>query len=530
MTRLALAKTLVTGTVTLQGVEFTFTGSGTGTATADSVKEAKAAATTASNSAAVIAARASINQILAENSAVLSDLEITSLISNNFTTTVVVYRPIALSSIASTTDGVNYTLKPNVTIGDDQVLTVPAGITLNVDAGNNLTNNGIFQIDGNFHIGVRAKSKTLKTDIVYDTSFTNTNTILVGSAATCTIDTGVTVTNSYNSTTYNTGNIVNYGTFSNYGSIVCSWNGSYVYNSGTFVNYSGANITCSYTGSSGAVNSYVQNDISDDDKPGTFTNYGSILCSGQYSYISNNAKFNNGSDTTSGATITCSGVNSYFKNDTSGTFTNNTNATIECSDFTTSTSSTNSKSYINNLGKINNSGTISCSGYSSYFTTVAFTNNGTITCSGYLSYFKTTDAFTNNGTITCSGSFSYLSTFAAFSNDGTITCSGDGTNSGSSSITIGILLNDGSTLTNNKNATITLSGAYAVINIYAATVTNKQNATITLFGKNSTVYLRKSTSTVTNSGSILCEGTNSYISNTYGGTFTNTSTGFSSCS
>jgi hypothetical protein len=142
MARLALAKTLVAGTVTLQGNTFTFTGSGSGTATADRVPEAKKLAIATSNTAAITAARASIDKILAENSAVLTDLEITSLISNNLSTTVVVFKPIALSKIASSSDGVNYFLNENVTIGTDQTVTVPAGKTLIGQAGNPFTNNG----------------------------------------------------------------------------------------------------------------------------------------------------------------------------------------------------------------------------------------------------------------------------------------------------------------------------------------------------------------------------------------------------
>ena len=130
MTRIALAQTLVTGTVTLQGKSFTFSASGSAQATADKVNEAKKLAIMASNSAAIIAARASINKILTDNSAVLTDLEITSLISNNLSTTVLVYRPIALNEIASSTDGINYIINPNTTLGKGRLLTVPSGKTL----------------------------------------------------------------------------------------------------------------------------------------------------------------------------------------------------------------------------------------------------------------------------------------------------------------------------------------------------------------------------------------------------------------
>ena len=145
MTRLALAKTLVQGTMTLQGNTYIFTGSGSGTATADRVPEAKKLAVAASNTAASAAARASIDKILTDNSAILSDLEITSLISNNFTTTVRVFKPIALASIATTTDGIKYYLNKATTIESDQWLTVPDGKTLSNSVDTPFTNYGFVQ-------------------------------------------------------------------------------------------------------------------------------------------------------------------------------------------------------------------------------------------------------------------------------------------------------------------------------------------------------------------------------------------------
>ena len=146
MNRLALAKTLVQGTVTLHGKSVTFSASGSGTGTADRVSDAKKLAITASNTAAIIAARASIDKILLNNSAILTDLEITSLISNNLSTTVVVFRPLALSKIATTTNGINYYLKPNVTIEKDQRVIVPTGHTLSNTAETPLTLMGYLEL------------------------------------------------------------------------------------------------------------------------------------------------------------------------------------------------------------------------------------------------------------------------------------------------------------------------------------------------------------------------------------------------
>jgi hypothetical protein len=249
MTRLALAKTLVTGTVTLQGNTYTFTGSGSGTSTADRVPEAKKLAVATSNTAAISVARASINKILTENSAVLSDLEITSLISNNLSTTVVAFKPIALESIASSTDGVNYTLNEQVTIEEDQMLTIPAGKTLIGLAGNPFTNNSYIQIYGNFYCGAPG-SKALKTDITTD--YINNGTYNINNGATLTIDVGITFTNEdeaaieNSGTLTNNGAIYNSGTSSylgnknicyNYGTIYNSGDEAYVLNTATFYNY-----------------------------------------------------------------------------------------------------------------------------------------------------------------------------------------------------------------------------------------------------------------------------------------------------
>jgi hypothetical protein len=188
--RLALATTLVSGSITLQGKVFTFTASASGTGIADQEPEAKTAAIIASNTAATTAARASIDKILADNSAVLSDLEITSLISNNFSTTVVVFKPIALDTIATSSDGVNYTVKPNTTIGSGQWLTVPNGKTLSFDFPS--TSYGYIQIgDIPIKSGLRATYSTQDEALaVYNSPFTNYGTLVV--YHTCNIESGFT--------------------------------------------------------------------------------------------------------------------------------------------------------------------------------------------------------------------------------------------------------------------------------------------------------------------------------------------------
>jgi hypothetical protein len=144
MSSLAVAQTAVSGTVTLQGIAYSFTASASGTAHGNQVPYAKKSATIASNTAAYSAARIAIDKILAKESAVLSELEITSLISNNFTTTVKVYKHIALASIATSKDGRNYFIRKKTTIWHKQCLIVPNGVNLTINAP--FTNYGYVQL------------------------------------------------------------------------------------------------------------------------------------------------------------------------------------------------------------------------------------------------------------------------------------------------------------------------------------------------------------------------------------------------
>jgi hypothetical protein len=235
MTRLALAKTIVTGSMTLQGNTFSFTASASGTAKADKVPEAKKLAVAASNNAAITAARASIDKILLNNSAVLSDLEITSLISNNLSTTVVVFKPIALATIASSSNGINYTLNPTVTIGSNQWLTVPSGKTLYSTADNPLINNGYVQIGD----GTQTSSGALKDSGCSSFPATNNRTINVSSGECYTVDVMSTVTNAaYEASITNHGTINNYGIMDNTGdnSYILSYCGALLNNYGNIEN------------------------------------------------------------------------------------------------------------------------------------------------------------------------------------------------------------------------------------------------------------------------------------------------------
>ncbi len=226
MTRLALAKTIVTGSVTLQGNTYTFTGSGSGTATADRVPEAKKLAVASANAAAITSARASIDKILADNSSVLTDLEITSLISNNLSTTVVVFKPITMSSIASSLDGVNYTLNQDTTIGAGQWLTVQNGTTLTMGKYH-FTNNGYFQIGEPLSaLSTMLKEQQTIALATYSTDASNNGSCEINPYSICTINSGITFENcgNYASLT-NSGGVLN-----NNGNIINSGNSTGLYN------------------------------------------------------------------------------------------------------------------------------------------------------------------------------------------------------------------------------------------------------------------------------------------------------------
>jgi len=290
MNRLALAQTLVSGTVTLQGIAFTFTASGTGTATGNNVTEAKQSAITASNTAASAAARIAIDAILVNNSAVLSDLEITSLISNNFSTTVEVFRPIALKAIANSSDGMNYTLKRNLTIGADESLIISNG--QHFETGKyTLKNNGFVQVGGSGDVNITA-SYTMSTNT------DNASRWNIASNGLLTINPGVTfdqinytVSENYlhnSGIIINNGNIINDTQYSN----IYTYSGSQLTNNGTITNagsltYIKNNSSAVFTNNGTITNAGPSTVLLNNGA--TFYNYGSIKNSGKYSYTCSNS-------------------------------------------------------------------------------------------------------------------------------------------------------------------------------------------------------------------------------------------------
>jgi hypothetical protein len=397
MTRLALARTLVSGTMTLQGNSFTFTASGSGTATGDIVPEAKKLAIVAANSAAVIAARASIDKILAENSAVLTDVEITSLISNNLSTTVIVYRPLALSKIATTTDGVNYVLIKDTIIGAGDWVTVHNGINLKTKY--HLTNNGYFQVgDPPGSVSTTLKTNdTTAAQVRYYKDVSNNCVCQVNVGAKCIIDNGVTFENYVDWTSA----LYNYGTCDNSGNIVNTAAGTQilVYTGGIFNNESVG--TINNNGAGANINNYggtfnnagIINNLGDPtDKhlaayvvnyyDGTFTNTGTINNNGYYASVANYYEF---TDKKYDATFT-----------NTGTINNNGYGSVVAN----YTSFTN-KGTINNYGEGSVVSNLSSTNYIEFFFTGTFTNTGTINNIGNDSTVTndSSSSFTNDGAI-----------------------------------------------------------------------------------------------------------------------------------
>jgi hypothetical protein len=275
MTRLVLANTLVSGIVTLQGIGYSFTASASGTATGSNVPVAREAAIIASNTAATLAARASIDKILLNNSSVLSDLEITSLISNNFTTTVRVFIPIALSKIATTTNGIDYFVDKETTIEADQWLMVPNGQTLSFNAPSK--NYGIIQY-GDIPQTTQPSSVSpiLKTDAQndYDYDFANHGIVTVGTGHITNINANATFTNyDYNGWGVTGASLQNYGTLNvkSGGNIVNSSTASYV------KNYSGGTLNIN---DGGTIQVNGDSTKLTNNSDGTVNNNGSVTCGG----------------------------------------------------------------------------------------------------------------------------------------------------------------------------------------------------------------------------------------------------------
>ena len=131
-----LAETVVNGEIIIQENSVTYSASASAFASANTSFEAAAkVATIDSNTAAIVAARNTVNAILIEYAYVLADVNITEMINNSLKTTVSPIIPIVLESIASTVDGRIYILNKDTIIKSNEYLLIPSGKKLIVDVG-----------------------------------------------------------------------------------------------------------------------------------------------------------------------------------------------------------------------------------------------------------------------------------------------------------------------------------------------------------------------------------------------------------
>ena len=253
-----LAKTSVNGEIVIQGSSVTYSASASALDSSNkSFKDAAKVATINSNTAATLAARKEVDNILTQYAYVLSDETITSMISNSLKTTLRPIIPIALKKIASTVDGINYVLNRDTTIKKDQLLRVSYGKNFLIPENLKFNNNGIFQIgvyknrDKNKNGSLNTKSTDYQASVTLSMNCagnTNTGTISIGTSTTIGNDTATLTINSSSTTCSPT------QTFLNTGSILLNSGGKLV-NSAVYLKNGAAGTTTLYDGAIGIYSS-----------------------------------------------------------------------------------------------------------------------------------------------------------------------------------------------------------------------------------------------------------------------------------
>jgi len=169
-----LANTVVTGEIVIQGISITYSASASAFDSANtSFQDAAKVAVIDSNAAAIIAARKTVNDILAQYSYVLSEVDINSMISNSLKTDIHPIIPIALRLFTNTLDGVNFVVNKNVNIGSYEMIDVGPGQHLQVPS--------FYRLNGQGYIVTSASNRNVKTparfsqDISYSISNPSTS-------------------------------------------------------------------------------------------------------------------------------------------------------------------------------------------------------------------------------------------------------------------------------------------------------------------------------------------------------------------
>ena len=186
-----LAETTVNGEVIVQGNSATYSARTSGSATSDvSFEDAAKIATAASNATALVVGRAEVEKLLKQYAYVLSDLEITEMVTNNLRTQVLKKLKIILLETIAAKNGNVFTQNRNVTIKKDQILIVPSGSELIVPGTFVFNNMGELLIGTGNKVG-DAPSAQVTISVTDQASDSNNN-----NTSTCTIAAG-------NSSNYN---------------------------------------------------------------------------------------------------------------------------------------------------------------------------------------------------------------------------------------------------------------------------------------------------------------------------------------
>jgi hypothetical protein len=275
-----LAKTEVNGEIVIQKNSETYSASASALASGATFREAAQVATIDSNTAATIAARAAVDNILLDYSYVLSDANITSMINNSLKTTIAPIRRLMLRRIATTVDGKNYILNKDTTIAENEYLLIPNGNSLTVDAGKFIFNNS-----GIISVGERRDPQTKGCEGCPTTNkdtATACNITPCCNATLCTASPNgglILTTSTYGSAVYNsftnyTGGelVVNAGNCVQVSAGITVYNYASITNSGCM--WLSASSTAPYT------SAYLINTTDSQGGVGAFYNYGSIYSDG----------------------------------------------------------------------------------------------------------------------------------------------------------------------------------------------------------------------------------------------------------
>ena len=122
-----LSKTDVTVSGTFLGSNnqsYTFTATASGTGAGTTRESAKSGSITSADTAILNAQNTALLQVLNNNNTSLQDGSLQTI----YTTSSKVYEELPFTSVATTTDGVNYEINQEVTVGSNQFFKIPSKI------------------------------------------------------------------------------------------------------------------------------------------------------------------------------------------------------------------------------------------------------------------------------------------------------------------------------------------------------------------------------------------------------------------